>query len=140
MSSRLIRARAGWEWFEMGSWNRISQQAMVPLLVPLEEKNAVLLKSLCEPRRSDGTGGRRTEAEPALVHVHAEGGDEAEPEVVAERPGVGVGAKVPANQRAVDGGVGQHRLRARVEVVDVHRTAVLLEVQRPETGRVQLLS
>ena len=37
MSSLLIRARAGWEWFEIGSWNRMSQQAMVPLLVPVEE-------------------------------------------------------------------------------------------------------
>lgn len=73
-----------------------------------------------------------TQTEPALVHVHSEGGDESEAQVVAERPGVGVGAKVPADQGAVDSGVRQHRLRARVKVVDVDRTAVFLQVQRPE--------
>jgi len=67
------------------------------------------------------------------VHVDAEGGDESEAQVVAERPGVGVGAKVPSDQRAVDGGVRQHRLGAGVEVVDVDHAAVLLQVQRPET-------
>lgn len=77
--------------------------------------------------------GTQTEAEPALVHVDSEGGDESKAEVVAERPGVGVGAKVPADQRAVDGGVRQHRLSARVKMVDVDRTAVLLQVQRPES-------
>lgn len=66
------------------------------------------------------------------MHVDGEGGDESEAEVVAERPGVGVGAKVPSNQRPVDGGVRQHRLRTRVKVVDVDGTAVLLRVQRPE--------
>lgn len=49
-----------------------------------------------------------TEAEPTLVHVHAEGCDESQTEVVAERPGVGVGAEVPADQRTVDSGVGEH--------------------------------
>lgn len=34
MSKRRIRARVGWVWLEMGSWKRMSQQAMVPLLVP----------------------------------------------------------------------------------------------------------
>lgn len=66
------------------------------------------------------------------MHVDGEGGDEAEAEVVAQRPGVGVGAKVPADQRAVDGSVRQHRLGPRVKMVDVNRTAVLLKVQRPE--------
>lgn len=66
------------------------------------------------------------------MHVDGEGGDESEAEVVSERPGVGVGAKVPADQRAVDGGVRQHRLGARVEMVDVDRAAVLLQVQTPE--------
>lgn len=75
---------------------------------------------------------KQTQTEPALVHVDGEGGDESEAEVVAERPGVGVGAKVPADQRPVDGGVRQHRLRSRVKVVDVDSTAVLLRVQRPE--------
>ncbi len=75
-----------------------------------------------------------TEAEPALVHVDGEGCDESEAEVVTERPGVGVGAKVPANQRSVDGGVCQHRLCARVKMVDVDCTAVLLQVQTPERG------
>lgn len=32
------------------------------------------------------------------MHVNAEGRDEAEAEVVAERPGVGAGAQVPADQ------------------------------------------
>lgn len=50
---------------------------------------------------------------------------------MAERPGVGVGAEVPAHQRAVDGGVRQHRLGARVKMVDVDRAAVLLQVQTP---------
>lgn len=68
------------------------------------------------------------------MHVDGEGGDESEAEVVAERPGVGVGAKVPADQRAVDGGVRQHRLSARVKMMDVDRTAVLLQVQSPETS------
>lgn len=66
------------------------------------------------------------------MHVHAEGRDESEAKVVAERPGVGVGAKVPADQRAVDGGVRQHGLGARVKMVDVDRAAVLLQVQTPE--------
>lgn len=39
-----------------------------------------------------------TEAEPALVHVDAEGRDQAQPEVMAEGPGIGVGAQVPAHQ------------------------------------------
>ena len=74
------------------------------------------------------------------MHVDGEGGDESQPQVVSERPGVGVGAKVPADQRAVDGGVRQHRLGARVKMVDVDRTAVLLQVQTPEgtdTGRMR---
>lgn len=66
------------------------------------------------------------------MHVHAEGRDESKAKVVAERPGVGVGAKVPADQRAVDGGVRQHGLGARVKMVDVDRAAVLLQVQTPE--------
>lgn len=66
------------------------------------------------------------------MHVDRKGGDESEAEVVAERPGIGVGAKVPANQRAVDSCVCQHRLSARVKMVDVDCTAVLLQVQRPE--------
>lgn len=75
------------------------------------------------------------------MHVDGEGGNESQAQVVAQRPGVGVGAKVPAHQRAVDGGVRQHRLGARVKVVDVDRTAVLLQVQRPEreTDRVRLV-
>lgn len=71
------------------------------------------------------------------MHVHAEGRDEPEAQVVAKRPGIGVGAKVPAHQRAVDGGVRQNRLGAGVEMMDVDRTAVLLEVQRPERGQEQ---
>lgn len=66
------------------------------------------------------------------MHVHAEGRDESQSEVVAKRPGVGVGAKVPAHQRAVHSGVRQHRLGSRVKMVDVHRAAFFLEVQRPE--------
>lgn len=132
MSSRLIRARAGWEWLEMGSWNRISQHAMVPLLVPVGEEGGQRGGSVGVAR----LGGRGlTQAEPALVNVHAEGGDEAQPEVVAKRPGAGAGAQVPAHQGAVNGGVRQHRLGARVEVVDVDGAAVLLQVQTPE-GRV----
>lgn len=80
---------------------------------------------------SGAGGGVLTQAQPALVHVHAEGGDEAQPQVVAQRPCVGAAAQVPAHQGAVDGGVGQHRLGPRVEVVEVYRTAVLLQVQTP---------
>lgn len=69
------------------------------------------------------------------MHVDGEGGDESEAKVVTKRPGVGVGAKVPADQRAVDSGVRQHGLSARVEMMDVDRTAVLLEVQRPEKSQ-----
>lgn len=67
------------------------------------------------------------------MHVHAEGRDEAQPQVVTQRPGVGVGAEVPAHQGSVHRGVGQNRLSARVEVVDVHGAAVLMEVQSPKT-------
>lgn len=81
-----------------------------------------------------GPGRARTHTEPALVRVHGEGGDEAQAQVVPQRPGVAAAAQVPAHQGAVDGGVRQHRLRARVEVVDVHRTALLLQVQEPERG------
>lgn len=35
MERRRTRARDGWQWLEMGSWKRMSQQAMVPLLVPV---------------------------------------------------------------------------------------------------------
>lgn len=116
----------------MGSWNRISQQAMVPLLVPAGRNKAARSPGKrTRTRKAPGLG--QTQAEPALVHVHAEGGDEAEPQVVPQRPGVAVGAQVPAHQAAVHRGVGQHRLGAAVEVVDVHSTAVFLQVQSPGT-------
>ena len=66
------------------------------------------------------------------MHVHGEGGDEAQAEVVAEGPGIGVGAQVPAHQGAVHRGVGQHRLGSRIKMVDVHHAAVILLVQEPE--------
>ena len=69
------------------------------------------------------------------MHVDSEGGDESEAEVMTKRPSVGVGAKVPANQRAVDGGVRQHGLSTGVEMVNVDRTAVFLEIQRPERSQ-----
>lgn len=134
MSSRLIRARAGWEWFEMGSWNLISQHAMVPLLVPAEKAVVTLTCEGCKTSDkldwSHGLG--LTQTQPALVHVHTEGRDEAQTQVVTQRPGVGVGAEVPANQRAVHCGVGQDGLSPGVKVIDVHSTTVQLEVQTPE--------
>lgn len=99
-----------------------------------------LLKPFSRHHKQISCEDTRTEAEPALVHVHGKGRDESEAEVVAQRPGVGVGAEVPADQRAIDGGVRQHRLGAGVEVVDVDRAAVLLQVQRPERAQTDFLS
>ena len=62
------------------------------------------------------------------MHVHGKGGDEAQAEVVAERPGIAVAAQVPAHQGAVNGGVGQHRLSPRVKMVDVHYASIILLV------------
>lgn len=62
------------------------------------------------------------------MHVHGEGGDEAQAEVVAERPGVAVAPQVPAHQGAIHGGVRQHRLSPRVKVVHVHHAAIVLLV------------
>lgn len=163
-----MRARAGCVWLEMGNWKRISQHAMVPLLVPAEGDTrsgrvgesqtmptthrslsgcghfVVLFRRLYSESHHSGNlvstalkygvCGGLTEAKPALMHVHAERGDESQAHVVAQRPGVGVGAEVPAHQRAVDGGVRQHGLSARVKMVDVHRAAVLLQVQRSAVG------
>ena len=105
-------------WLEMGSWNRISQHAMVPLLVPVGEtgsgeinyrkysdRSCPSTHAPTHPHTHTHTH-THTEAEPALVHVDGEGGDESEAEVVAQRPGVGVGAEVPAHQGAVNRRIG----------------------------------
>lgn len=38
-----------------------------------------------------------THTQPALVHVHCEGGDEAEAQIMAKGPSIGVAAQVPTH-------------------------------------------
>lgn len=38
-----------------------------------------------------------THTQPALVHVHSEGSDETQAQIMAEGPGIGVAAQVPTH-------------------------------------------
>lgn len=72
-----------------------------------------------------------THTQPALVHVHSEGGDEAKAQIMAEGPSIGVAAQVPTHKTAIHCSVCQHGLSPRIEMMHVHHTAILFQVQEP---------
>lgn len=73
-----------------------------------------------------------THTQPTLVHVHGEGRYESQTQVVTEGPRIAVAAEVPTHQETVHGGVGQHRLRSGVKVMNVHHAALILQIQKPD--------
>lgn len=50
---------------------------------------------------------------------------------MTEGPGISIAAEVPTHQKAIHSGVGQNRLRPRVKVMYIHRTALILWIQEP---------
>lgn len=87
-----------------------------------------MIKNICSFLRRSGL----THTQPTLVHVNSEGRNESLTQVVAEGPGIAVAAEVPTHQETIHGGVGQHRLWPGVKVMNVHHTALILQIQKPE--------